>query len=150
MTAAPLLTGSSVVLRPPQPTDGADRLALGNDPDIMRMFGADPAALPPLTQAAVAAWLDGIATCSHAWVVEHDGRLLGGARLHTLDWQDARAQFAVGLYDPARLGIGLGRETVRLVLQHAFGELRLHRVGLRVVAYNVRAIRCYQACVNAS
>jgi RimJ/RimL family protein N-acetyltransferase len=32
------------------------------------------------------------------------------------------------------------------VLEYAFGELGLHRIGLRVVAYNVRAIRCYSAC----
>ncbi len=112
----------------------------------MCMFGADPATLPPLTQAVVASWLEGLATHPHAWAVEHDGRLLGEARLDALDRHDAQARLAVGLYDPARLGIGLGREAVRLVLRHAFGELRLHRVGLRVVAYNVRAIRCYLAC----
>lgn len=42
--------------------------------------------------------------------------------------------------------MGLGRETVRLILAHAFGALGLHRVSLRVVAYNTRAIRCYLAC----
>ena len=31
-------------------------------------------------------------------------------------------------------------------MQHAFGTLGLHRLDLRVIAYNVRAIRCYLAC----
>ena len=42
--------------------------------------------------------------------------------------------------------MGLGRQAVRLVLAHAFGPLGLHRVGLRVIAFNTRAIRCYRAC----
>lgn len=42
--------------------------------------------------------------------------------------------------------MGLGREAVRLVLAHAFGPLGLHRVGLRVMAFNTRAIRCNRAC----
>ena len=119
---------------------------MGRDPDIMRMLGADLASLPHLTEAAVARWLAGLSTHPHAWVVEHDGRLLGEARLDGVDLHDARARLAVGFYDPARLGKGLGRETVRLLLAHAFGLLGLHRVGLRVVSYNMRAIRCYRAC----
>ena len=147
MTAdGPVLRGPTVTLRQPRLRDTAERLALGKDPGIMRMFGADPASLPPLTEAAVARWLDGLSTHPHAWVVEYDGRLLGEARLDDVDPHDARARLAVGFYDPTRLGMGLGRETVRLLLAHAFGPLGLHRVSLRVVCYNMRAIRCYRAC----
>ncbi|WP_261334018.1 GNAT family N-acetyltransferase [Rhizobium leguminosarum] len=41
---------------------------------------------------------------------------------------------------------GLGSESIRLVLEHAFTHLRLHRIGIRVLAYNTRAIRAYQKC----
>ena len=133
----PPLCGPSVMLRRPQPRDAADRLALGNDVGIMRMFGADAADWPPLTEARAAR---GVAA------VEHEGLFLGEVRLDGLDLHDARARLAVGLYDPAKLGMGLGREPIRLVLAHAFGPLGLHRVSLRVVAYNVRAIRCYLVC----
>ena len=44
-----------------------------------------------------------------------------------------------------KLGIGLGRQAIHLVLAHAFGPLGLYRVSLRVVAYNTRAICCYIA-----
>jgi RimJ/RimL family protein N-acetyltransferase len=47
---------------------------------------------------------------------------------------------------PALLGKGLGTEATRLVLRHAFNDLGLHRVGLRVLAYNHRAIRSYEKC----
>ncbi len=136
----------AVTLRQPREGDAADRLALGDDPGIMRMFGVDPAALPPLDEARTARWVQGLADHPCAWVVEHAGRLLGEARLDAIHAGDGRAQLAVGLYDSTKLGLGLGRQTVRLVLHHAFDALRLHRVGLRVIAYNTRALRCYTAC----
>ncbi len=142
----PVLQGTAVLLRPPRPEDVAGRLALGNDPGIMRMFGADATDWPPLTEARAKRWVEDITAHPHAWVVEHEGRLLGEARLDALDRHDARARLAVGPYDPGKLGKGLGREAVRLVLAHAFGVLGLHRVSLRVVAYNTRAICCYSVC----
>ena len=72
--------------------------------------------------------------------------MLGEIGLNAVDQHDRRARLAVGLYDPSKLGMGLGREAICLVLEHAFENLGLHRVALRVVAYNTRAIRCYLAC----
>ena len=47
---------------------------------------------------------------------------------------------------PAELrGQGLGTEALQLLLQFAFEELNLRRVGLTVLAYNERAIKTYQA-----
>ncbi|MCI2424239.1 GNAT family N-acetyltransferase [Saccharopolyspora sp. K220] len=44
------------------------------------------------------------------------------------------------------LGRGLGSEATQLVLEYAFTELGLHRVDLRVLAFNERAIACYTTC----
>jgi hypothetical protein len=49
MELAPLLRGERVTLRPPRETDKAERLALGRDPEIVRMFGGDWRNLAPLT-----------------------------------------------------------------------------------------------------
>lgn len=146
MTSRPILTSKSVTLRAPRPQDVAERLALGHSPEIVRMFGDDPNTIPPLTEEAAKRWVAGLSEHPHAWVVEHDDRMLGAIRLDALDEHDRRARLAVGLYDPNKLGMGLGREAIRLVLKHAFQELGLHRISLRVVAYNIRAIRCYSAC----
>ncbi len=81
-----------------------------------------------------------------SWAVEVDGELLGEARLDGLNLHDRRARLATGLYDVAQLGQGLGREVIGLVLSHAFVTLALHRIDLRVIAFNERAIRCYRAC----
>jgi RimJ/RimL family protein N-acetyltransferase len=110
------------------------------------VFGVDPnasdtvpALLPP-TEATVEQWLDAIAKHPHSWIIEHEDRLLGDVRLkaNAVDRLAGRAELAISLYDPAKLGLGLGPETIRLVF-----SLQLDRVGLRVVAYDARAIRCY-------
>ncbi|MBI3774779.1 MAG: GNAT family N-acetyltransferase, partial [Gammaproteobacteria bacterium] len=47
---------------------------------------------------------------------------------------------------PSDLGKNFGTETTHLVLDYAFRQLGLHRVDVRVLAYNERAIRCYEKC----
>ena len=61
-------------------------------------------------------------------------------KANAVDRLAGRADIAISLYDPAKLGLGLGQETIRLVF-----SLQLDRVRSRVVAYNARAIRCYLA-----
>jgi len=146
MTTVPTLTGPAVILRAPRREDVAERLAPGRSPEIVHMFGGDPAGIRPLTVEEARAWVDRLIDHPRAWAVEHDGRLLGEVRLDSIDMRDRRARLATGLLDPAKLGYGLGRQAIRLVLDHAFGVIGLHRVDLRVVAYNVRAICCYRAC----
>ena len=81
-----------------------------------------------------------------AWTIERDGRLLGEARLDGFDPDDRRARLAVGLYGPRKLGKGLGREAIAVILLHAFGALKLRCVDLHKTSTNERAIRCYRAC----
>ncbi|MBD9373102.1 GNAT family N-acetyltransferase [Rhizobium sp. ARZ01] len=57
---------------------------------------------------------------------------------------ERRASMAIGIFDPACLGTGLGSEVIGLVLRHAFATLRLHRISIRVLAFNRRAIRAYE------
>ena len=146
MTPLPPLAGRSLMLRRPKAEDVADRLALGRSPEIVRMYGRDPAMSSPLTETEVHDSLNQLAQHPHGWAIEHDGRFLGVVRLDAISAHDQRATLAIGISDPAKLGMGLGREAVCLVLHHAFDALGLHRIGLRVIAYNERAIRCYRAC----
>lgn len=146
MTRPPNLIGPTVTLRAPRDTDAAERLALGHDPHIIQMYGGDPSVVVPMTPEEARQWLDRVREHPRAWIVEHDHRLLGHVRLDNLDAHDARASLAIGFADKARLGQGLGRQAIALVLDYVFDELHLHRVGVRVVAYNTRAIRCYAAC----
>lgn len=53
---------------------------------------------------------------------------------------------AIGIYDTTCLGRGFGSKAIKLVLGYAFGAMQLHRISVRVLAYNDRAIRAYEKC----
>ncbi len=135
-----------VLLRRPRAEDAEAREALGVSALIVRGYGAVADSQPRLAPGQAALWLTGLQGHPHAWVIEADGGLAGEARLDNLNPQDRRARLAIGLFNERHLGRGIGRQAVNLVLDHAFGALALHRVDLRVLARNTRAIRCYQAC----
>lgn len=79
-------------------------------------------------------WVQRLINHSHAWVIEVHGRLIGEIRLDNVVLHDRRASMAVGILDPTLLGKGLGSEAIFLILRHAFADLQLHRIGVRVLA----------------
>jgi RimJ/RimL family protein N-acetyltransferase len=141
----PTLTGERVTLRRPRPADADARRALGNDPDIVRMYGGSSGGARAMTEDEAKRWVETLLNHDHAWVIEA-GTLIGAIRLDRVDVRDKRASLAVGIDDATRLGMGLGTQAIALVLQYAFGTLKLHRISVRVVAYNTRALRAYQKC----
>ncbi len=146
----PVLRTARTVLRPFEPADVERRRALGQDPEILQMFGVDPDFTEPvpMTDDEAHEWYDYVTsgpTPLH-WAVEHDGRLVGTTNLHTLRENDQKAQFGVGLLDRRTWGLGLGAEVTREVVRFGFEEVGLHRIGLKVFAHNDRAIRCYERC----
>ena len=143
----PILRGVRVLLRSIRPQDQQDRLAYGRDPEFHRLVGGAPErASHPLTEADVQRWYAQLRSEPLYWVVEAEGRMIGTARLHALDTHHRRARYAVGLFSPEHRGRGYGEETTRTVLSYAFGALRLHRVELRVLEFNTRAIQMYERC----
>lgn len=135
-----------LILRNTRPGDGAAYLALGWSEEIHRMFGRSRTKPPDDRRTIAANWLKSIRAHPFAWVIEHRGRLIGQIRLHSINETDQRARLAVGILTEDYLGRGIGRRVIRLVLAHAFGAMSLHRVDLRVLDFNTRAIRCYQSC----
>lgn len=140
----PTLTDGPVRLRAPLAADAAARFKLGNTPEIHHMFGADPKTVQPITKAHASSWLHAQEVEPLAWVIDYRKRLIGGLRLHSLDHHDRRASLAIGILNPKMLGKGIGTRAIRLIVGHAFGALGLHRLTLRVVDYNARAIAAYK------
>jgi RimJ/RimL family protein N-acetyltransferase len=140
------LKGENVNLRPASSEDVDARLSLGNHAEIIELFGVSRDDVKPLTRDGASRWLQKLIGNPNSWIIEVHNRLVGEIRLDNLDSRDRRASMAVGIFDPELLGKGLGSECIRLVVQHAFEHLRLHRIGIRVLSYNTRAIRAYEKC----
>jgi RimJ/RimL family protein N-acetyltransferase len=146
MPMSAILTGKTLRLRPASGRDVDARLSLGNPAEIVEMFGVDPRGMDAMTRDDAARWVRKLVEHPHAWAIEAGGKLIGEIRLDNVDFHDRRASLAIGIYDPTLIGKGLGSEAILLVLQHAFTDLRLHRIGVRVLAHNRRAIRAYEKC----
>lgn len=144
-TELPVLRGQRVTLRRPRDDDMEARLQLGRDAEIHRMYGGNSVDVRPLTRDAAQRWVKQLLDHDNAWVIEV-GVLIGQIRLDHVDFRDKRASLAVGIEDKTKLGIGLGTEAIRLVVDYAFNILKLHRLSVRVVKYNTRAIRAYEKC----
>jgi RimJ/RimL family protein N-acetyltransferase len=146
MSATSVLKAEDIVLRPVTEADIDARLALGNDAAIAEMYGVDRSDIRPMTREGAQDWVCRLTSHPHAWVIEKEGSLIGEIRLDNLNRADRRALLQLGLFDLSRLGRGIGPVAIALVLAYAFGALDLHRVGLRVLVYNTRAIRAYEKC----
>jgi ribosomal-protein-serine acetyltransferase len=67
-----------------------------------------------------------------------DGRIVGGAGFHGVDWINRSSSIGYWLTAEAQ-GRGLMSGAVRALLAHAFETLELHRVVIEVVVDNARS-----------
>ncbi|MCW2759978.1 MAG: acetyltransferase [Marmoricola sp.] len=148
----PTLVGQSVTLRPFRPGD-AEALQACFDEDALRLTGSAHST----TEAAAEARRTEPDERTRAWYAtrngQHDrldlaiedetGTCVGEVVLN--DWEpENRCCNLRILLGPDGRDRGLGTEAVRLVLDHAFDVLGLHRVELEYYAFNPRAARAYE------
>ncbi len=144
--SVPVIEGRNVRLRPPFEDDADVRFSLGTNAEIAEMYGLDKDDIKPMTREGAVRWVQWLAERPHAWVIEINGAFASEIRLDNVNAQDRRATMAIGIGNPALLGKGFGTEAIDLLLRHAFEDIGLHRIGIRVLAYNRRAIRAYEKC----
>lgn len=146
MDQVPMIKGKRVLLRRPIESDVIDYLNVEVNEELERMYGGDTRNLKQTkTLEDANKFINAIIKNKIEWCVEFEGRFVGQARL-TVIKSDNKARYAVGLFDPTVWNKGLGTEITQLVLRYAFEELGLHRVDLKVLEYNKRAIKCYRKC----
>jgi RimJ/RimL family protein N-acetyltransferase len=143
-----MLAGRLVVLRPLRSADRAHSMHWRNDPEIRdNILGYRF----PVTEAMEADWVEAVLKDqSRTRVVlaiedKSDGALVGFVYLNNIDWFARNAEFGILIGERSRHGKGLAREALSLVADYAFENLNLHKLYLRVVAFNKRALRLYRA-----
>jgi RimJ/RimL family protein N-acetyltransferase len=88
----------------------------------------------------------GAESLSLAVHLRESDRLIGTCALSQLDSDNGSALYHITIGEKDVWGQGYGTEATRLMLDHAFGTLNLHRIGLSVFSFNERAIRSYRSC----
>ena len=81
-----------------------------------------------------------------AIVKKEDDTLLGNVGLTKIDYKNGRAELGIFIGEEDNLSKGYGSEAIKLLLEFAFNEIRLHTVMLTVFSNNPRAIKAYNKC----
>ncbi len=76
-------------------------------------------------------------------LLDTEKKFIGIAEFFNISWKNKRAEISLVL-KPAYRGQGYGYEAVCKLLDIGFGELGFHRIWLRVLEHNQKAIQCYQ------
>jgi diamine N-acetyltransferase len=75
---------------------------------------------------------------------QSDDKLLGAVYLIGIDWISRSCEFGLWIGETEMQGKGVGESATRLILNHAFNDLNLHRVHLTVLTNNIRAQNLYK------
>jgi UDP-4-amino-4,6-dideoxy-N-acetyl-beta-L-altrosamine N-acetyltransferase len=138
-----LLEGEKVRLREMREADVEHVVRWRNDPEVLGMLFS----YRPLSEQEQREWfskLPGDRTRVNFIVETLSGRPVGQAGFASLDHRDRRAELGVVIGEREEQGRGLGTDTVRLLVGYGFRELNLHRIDLRVLAGNDRALKLYR------
>jgi RimJ/RimL family protein N-acetyltransferase len=142
MTYTKILTTPRLTLRPPQPGDEEDLMALHGDPAVMRYFSELPWTDPERPARQIAK--DAAAFASREYyrftiVLNETGRLIGNCTLRSLHEQNRRAEVGYAL-QTAHQGRGYMAEALDALLAFAFGDLDLHRLEADIDPRNTPSI----------
>lgn len=136
------LMGEKICLRPITEEDFAQLVSWTHDPEINRFSDGDyPSEIVECTE-----WLRKAKSNRYQerFAITANGQLIGDIELDHITWRSGDAEMRIRIGAKSLWDQGLGTEAVTVLLFHAFRNMNLARVYLRVYADNHRAIRCYQ------
>ena len=73
-------------------------------------------------------------------------KLLGTCGIHKINNINRTATLGIFIGDKEERNKGYGTEAIRLMLDFGFNYLNLHSIKLDLLAFNERALKCYQKC----
>jgi RimJ/RimL family protein N-acetyltransferase len=139
------IEGRTVVLRPHTTRNVAAFTRWYADPEVARLTRyQDGPMRADDVRRFFEARVTGSGSLALAIHLRESDRLIGTCAFSQLDGDNGSALFHITIGERECWGRGYGTEATALMLEHAFGTLGLHRVGLAVFAFNERAIRSYR------
>lgn len=134
-----ILTTERLRLSPLRSSDAPALFAILGDAEAMRFWDRPAVARTAIAAEIVASQLAAMEDGHFLyWTVWRDGDAIGSVDLSALDFTHLRGEIGF-LFRRDQWGQGYGREAMRAVIDHAFGQLKLQRLEARVHAANASA-----------
>lgn len=144
-----MILGENIRLRAIEREDIPRFVRWMNDPEVIQFILMNS----PLSKAMEEQWFE-----KQLEKPPHQGQILaieilennewihiGNTGLHNVEPVDLNAEFGIVIGEKAYWNKGYGRKAARLLLQHGFGDLNLHRIYLYVFENNLRGMKAYEA-----
>lgn len=142
-----VLTGRLVTLRRHAPQNIAAFRRWYSDPEIAHLARYQQSPMrPEEIERFFASRVIGPDALAMAVHERSTDRLIGTCAFSQLDGDNGSALYHITIGESDAWGRGYGTEATRLMIDHAFGTLGLHRIALFVFEFNERAIRAYRRC----
>ncbi|TAH50798.1 MAG: N-acetyltransferase [Chloroflexota bacterium] len=145
-----MLKSERVTLRGMRRDDLLRLWEFNNDPEVEIAGGGDPP-IPQSLERLEAEFDENAKKGGRDgtfFIIEADGRVIGQCALFGFDdfrGVAHRCELGITIGDKEYWGKGYGREAISLLVDYAFTQWNVQRVGLQVLATNERAIRAYSA-----
>jgi UDP-4-amino-4,6-dideoxy-N-acetyl-beta-L-altrosamine N-acetyltransferase len=78
------------------------------------------------------------------FIIEAEEGPVGSVYIQNINKTHRNGEYGIFIGEPNALGKGYGTDAGRLILKYAFETLNLHKVYLRVIDNNIRAIKSYE------
>ena len=138
-----LFTGRLLRLAAPLPEDAVTFAGFTVDDEYLRLINTGPARPWPPDSFDFSK-PDSPNNCYFHLRTLAEDRVIGFAALSDIQWNNQTADLAIGIGNPKYRGKGYGSDALNVLLNYAFDELNLYRVGLSVIEYNTVAIHVYE------
>jgi RimJ/RimL family protein N-acetyltransferase len=142
-----MIFGKRIRLRSAEREDVPRFVAWLNDPEVYVHLSPRET----LSRAEEEQWFEKMLALpveEHILVIEiaiaEDWQPIGNMSLLRIDWRERSAEIGIFIGEKRFWNRGYGREAMQLMVRHAFCDLNLNRIFLRVDENNPRAIRAYE------
>lgn len=145
MRDLPVLQGKTVFLRPLTAEDAPQIFAQFGHKEVDRLTGSTETFTFEKVAGFYGRVQDDPDRVDYA-IIPHDtpDQIVGEAVLNEIDWDHRSASFRIAIFDPQHFGKGYGSQATKLIIQHGFEALNLHRIELEVYDFNPRAQHVYE------
>lgn len=137
------LSTGDILLRHVRVGDKESRLLYGYTHSLAKMTGSGFHLVNNFKLQDAIDWYDRVKIHPCKWIIDYKNICIGTISLKPIR-TDNKAKLAIEIYDESLHGIGIGYACLKLVLNYGFYELDYHKIYLRVLDYNQKAISLYE------
>ncbi|HOP08847.1 MAG TPA: GNAT family protein [Candidatus Methanofastidiosa archaeon] len=140
------MEGRLVKLRPVEQRDAETLFLWYNGHDVMDLMDMDLSLDLARTMDMIAKGSSSNTFVGFMIDDKKTGVAIGVTTLNDINWTDRKADFSILMGGKDYWSSGHVEDATRLLLDHAFCILDLHRVSLETCSQNLGAIQCHEKC----